>query len=72
MPDSLNEAILSLIQNSELLNVFMTVIFSRTNAYDSATLCTTMGLITKWMNHMETQGIPFPSNFDFSFFNKGV
>jgi hypothetical protein len=31
-----------------------------------------MGLITKWMNHIEKQGLAFPSNFDFSFFIKGI
>jgi hypothetical protein len=49
-----------------------TIIFAKTNAYDSATLCTTMALVTKWINHVEIQGTPFPSNFDFSFFMKGV
>ncbi len=34
-PDPLVEVTLTLIQNSELLSTFVTIIFSRTNAYDS-------------------------------------
>lgn len=71
-PDSLIDATLSLINNTELLSVFVTVIFSRTNVYDSLSLCTTMNLVTKWFNHIERQGLPFPSNFDFTFFHKGI
>jgi len=31
-----------------------------------------MTLITKLLNHIEKQGFSFPSNFDFSFFLKGL
>jgi len=31
-----------------------------------------MGLVTKWLNHLEKLCLPFPSNFDFSFFLKGI
>lgn len=71
-PDSLIETTMELIQNPELLTVMMTIVFQKTNSFDSATLCTTMGLITKWMNHIERLGLPFPSNFDFAFFFKGI
>ena len=28
--------------------------------------------MTKWLNHVESLGLPFPSNFDFSFFLQGI
>jgi hypothetical protein len=31
-----------------------------------------MTLAAKWINHIERLGLPFPSNFDFPFFIKGV
>jgi hypothetical protein len=31
-----------------------------------------MSIITKWINHIEKLGLSFPSNFDFSFFFKGI
>ena len=65
-PDSLIEATMSLVQNTELLTVLMTIVFAKTNVFDSASLCTTMGLVTKWLNHIERQNLPFPSNFDFT------
>lgn len=63
---------MTLISNSELLSSFVTIIFSRTNAYDSVQLCNTLNLVTKWFNHLERLNMPFPSNFDFSFFMKGI
>lgn len=50
----------------------MTIVFQKTNVYDSNTLCSTMILITKWINHIEKMNQPFPSNFDFTFFLKGL
>ena len=35
-------------------------------------MCTTMGIVTKWFNHIEREGLLFPSNFDFTFFLKGI
>lgn len=52
-PDPLVEVTLALIQNSELLSTFVTIIFSRTNAYDSVQLCNTLNIVTKWFNHLE-------------------
>jgi Protein of unknown function (DUF1765) len=71
-PDALIDASLILIHNTELLTVFVNVIFGRTNIYDSVSMCATMNIVTKWLNHIETEGLLFPSNFDFSFFMKGI
>lgn len=71
-PDSLIDATVELIQNPELFTVIMTIIFAKTNVYDSGTLCTTMGLLTRLFNHLEKQGLEFPTNFDFNFFLKGI
>ncbi len=71
-PDALIDASMIFIQNTELLTVFVNIIFSRTNIYDSVAMCTTMGIVTKWFNHIEREGLLFPSNFDFTFFMKGI
>jgi hypothetical protein len=71
-PDSLIDATVELIQNPELFTVIMTIIFAKTNVYDSGTLCTTMSLLTRLFNHLEKQGLEFPTNFDFNFFLKGI
>jgi len=31
-----------------------------------------MNMIMQWINHIETKGLPFPSNFDFNFFIRGI
>ena len=71
-PDSLIDATIELIQNEELFTVIKQIIFSKTNVYDSASVCTTMSLLTRFFNHMEKQGLQFPANFDFNFFFKGI
>lgn len=71
-PDSLIDATVELIQNPELFTVIMTIIFAKTNVYDSATVCTTMGLLNRLFNHLEKQGLEFPTNFDFNFFLQGI
>jgi hypothetical protein len=71
-PDSLVDAMVALVQNPQLVTVFMTIIFLKTNAYDSSTLCTTMTLIQRMLNSIEKLGHAFPSNFDFNFFLKGI
>ncbi len=71
-PDALNDVLMSLVKNTELLSVFVAIIFKKTNAYDSKTLCTSMILVMKWINEIEYLGFQFPQNFDFTFFYKGV
>lgn len=71
-PDSLIDATMALVQNTELVTVMMTIIFQKTNAYDSNALCQTMSIIQTWLNHIEGLGLTFPSNFDFNFFFKGL
>jgi hypothetical protein len=48
------------------------IVFLKTNAYDSLNLCSTMSLVTRWFNHIERLALPFPSNFDLSFYVKAV
>lgn len=48
------------------------IVFLKTNAYDSVTLCQSMSIVSKWINHIEKIGLPFPPNFDLSFFNQGL
>lgn len=71
-PDSLIEASLAFLRNTELLTVYVGIAFEKTNAYDSTTLCSSLSLVVKWISSIEQMGEPFPSNFDFSFFIKGL
>mmetsp|Transcript_34849 Transcript_34849/g.26015 ORF Transcript_34849/g.26015 Transcript_34849/m.26015 type:complete len:163 (+) Transcript_34849:2354-2842(+) len=71
-PDPLIEASCSFLRNPQLLTVFVTTIFKKTNAYDSISLQQTMVILTKWIKFIEALGIPFPRNFDFSFFLLGI
>lgn len=71
-PDTLIDATNALVENTQLFTIMMNIIFLKTNAYDSVALCTTMGIIAKWILHLERLGLPFPSNFDLGFFLKGI
>eukprot|EP00347_Sterkiella_histriomuscorum_P021471 403333864 len=70
--DSLIDSISSFLPNTQLLTVFINIIFGKTNAFDAKTLCITMDIATKWINYVEQNGFEFPSNFDFQFFFKGI
>lgn len=50
----------------------MNIVFLKTNAFDSVTLCMSMSLVMRWITHLEKLGLPFPSNFDLSFFLQGL
>jgi hypothetical protein len=71
-PDSLIEATTAIIENPQLLSVVTNIVFLKTNAFDSLSLCTTMSLLTRWFTHLERIGLAFPSNFDLSFFMSGI
>ena len=66
------DATLSLLQNTQLLTVFVTVVFLKTNVYDSMSVCATMDLMQRWLNHLEKETLAFPGNFDFNFYLKGI
>ena len=50
----------------------MNIVFLKTNAFDSNTLCATLNIVQRWINHIEKLNLTFPSNFDFPFFFKGI
>ena len=71
-PDAFIEASQTFLNNPELLSVFVTMIFKKTNVYDSRTMECSFDLVTKWFNVLEKMNEPFPSNFDFNFYLKGI
>ncbi|TNV86417.1 hypothetical protein FGO68_gene3402 [Halteria grandinella] len=71
-PESLIEVTKALVENPVLLTVMTKIIFLKTNVYDTVTLRQCMSLVTLWINHLETIGLPFPNNFDISFFSQGI
>lgn len=54
------------------MTVLTSIVFLKTNAYDSNGVCITMSLVQRWLEILENSGIGFPSNFDFTFFMKGI
>ena len=42
------------------------------SVYDVQIMHASFNLITRWFTLMEQQGMSFPSNFDFSFYLKGI
>jgi hypothetical protein len=66
------EATNALVENPQLLTVMVNVVFLKTNAYDSASLCQSTALATKWIGQIERLALPFPSNFDLNFYLQGI
>lgn len=71
-PDALLCSLQSFLKNPLLLNVFVQIIFNKTNCFDTQTLCSTMTLVKTWICQLEDSGLQFPTNFNFHFYFKGV
>jgi hypothetical protein len=70
--DEFLDASVALLNNQALLTVFVRIVFSKTNIYDVVGMQAAFKLTTRWFNHLEQRGTPFPSNFDFTFYLKAM
>ena len=61
-----------MLANEKLLSVFVTIVFKKTNAFDTTSVVSALELIVKWFQCIENNNGVIPASFDFSFFFKGV
>ena len=47
-PDALIDSTVSLLANEKLLNSFVSIVFKKTNAYDTLSVVATLELVNKW------------------------
>jgi hypothetical protein len=60
------------VANFKVLPVFISIIFNKTNAFDSGTVIATMEITAKWFSEIHSNGDKIPASFDFNYFFKGI
>ena len=71
-PDSLIEAAVQLSANESIIPVFVEILFNKTNIHIPKDVEIWMEITVKLLSTLNRKGSIFPSNFDFSFFYKGI
>ena len=71
-PDSLVDATVSLLANEKLLNTFITVLFNKTNIFDSNTTLRTIELISRYFMELDKAKRSIPTSFNYNFFVSGL
>lgn len=71
-PDSLIEAAAQLSANESIIPVFVEIVYKKTNIHIPKDVEICMDVTVKLLSTLNKKGSVFPSNFDFSFFYKGL
>ena len=71
-PDIFKEVSAALLENDDLLNYFLYVIYNKTKLYDGKVVFYTFDMIGFWFETLKQQNKKVPTNFNFIFFLKGI
>lgn len=70
-PDALVKATTKMLCNARILQMFVNLIFKKTNVHEAHTVVMTCDTVAKWFERIG-EAKTFPSNFNFPFFLKGL
>lgn len=71
-PEALKEATCALLANEKIVNCFVTIVFSKTQAHDNQAVNNCLELIASWFTTIFNNKAFLPPQFDYHFFFKGV
>jgi len=71
-PEGLIACTTEMLCNPRLLSLFVKVIFKRTNVHHPPSVVVTCETIAKWFRRLKKNKSSVPSNFDYTFFYKGL
>ncbi|CAD8111225.1 unnamed protein product [Paramecium sonneborni] len=66
------EASCAIINNSMLLSKFIHIVFNQTRVYDAIQVFNTLNIVDIWLQKVNQNYHALPTNFDYSFFFKGI
>ncbi|CAD8169177.1 unnamed protein product [Paramecium pentaurelia] len=66
------EASCAIINNSMLLSKFIHILFNQTRLYDAIQVFNTLNIVDVWLQKVNQNYHVLPTNFDYSFFFKGI
>lgn len=71
-PEALKETTCALLYNEKLLNVFVTIVFKKTHAFDTQAVNGALELVESWFTTLYRNKSLIPPQFDFMFFFKAI
>lgn len=71
-PEALIDASVTLLRNEKLLSFFISIIYNKTNIYESADVFAVFELVNTWLKAIQNYQKTLPSNFDYPLFFKGM
>lgn len=71
-PECIKDACGSLLSNETLLNIFITVIFNKTNIHHNFDVIKILGITSSLFHSLKKMDKKIPSTFDYRFFWKGI
>lgn len=64
-PEALKDATCALLANERLLNVFVTIVFQKTHAFDNQAVNSCLELVASWFTVIHKNKAIIPPQFDF-------
>jgi hypothetical protein len=71
-PEALKEASCALLSNEKLLNIFITIVFQKTHAFDSLAVNSALEMTASWFTTIHKNKTIVPPQFDYNFFFKAI
>ena len=71
-PEALKETTCAMLCNEKLLNVFTTIVFKKTHAYDALAVSGALELVAAWLTTLYKNKQLIPPQFDYMFFFKAI
>ncbi len=71
-PEALKETTAAMLCNTKLINVFVTIVFKKTHAYDATAVSQALELVALWFTTIHKNRQMIPPQFDYRFFMKAI
>jgi hypothetical protein len=71
-PEALRETTCAMLCNEKLLNVFVTIVFKKTHAFDAVAVSHALELVASWFTTLHKNKQLIPPQFDYMFFFKAI
>jgi Protein of unknown function (DUF1765) len=71
-PEALKETTCAMLCNEKLLNVFVTIVFKKTHAFDAVAVSSALELVASWFTTLHKNKQLIPPQFDYHFFLKAM
>ena len=71
-PEALKETSCALLYNEKILNIFVTIVFKKTPAFDSQLVNSALDIVASWFTTLYKNKTLIPPQFDYMFFFKAI